>query len=190
MLEQFYDFKNFSFNKSKNSWETKFNPNDYKRPIKLRSDLINSKDDKTVLKKGSKINLPIATKLYDGGLKNVLFTSDFFLGKYVKNDLSDPNKNEVFLNSGSSIDQESLDKILECNILSLEIADIDPINKGPYLIDTLNIDKSNSKEEAINEIYKVLRPGEPPSFEVANEIFNNLFFKSERYDLSDVGRVN
>ena len=61
--------------------------------------------------------------------------------------------------------------------------------KGPYLIDTLNIDKNNSKEEAINDIYKVLRPGEPPSFDVANDIFNNLFFKSERYDLSDVGRV-
>ena len=57
------------------------------------------------------------------------------------------------------------------------------------MIDTLNIDKNNSKEEAINDIYKVLRPGEPPSFEVANEIFNNLFFKSDRYDLSDVGRV-
>ena len=189
MLELFYDFKNFNFIKSKNNWETKFDPEDYKRPIKLRSDLINSKDNKTVLKKGSKINFPIAKKLYDEGLKHVLYSADFFLGKYVKDDLSDPNKNEVFLVSGASIDQESLDRIIECKISSLEIADIDPINKGPYLIDTLNIDKSNTKEEAINEIYKVLRPGEPPSFEVANEIFNNLFFKSERYDLSDVGRV-
>ena len=53
----------------------------------------------------------------------------------------------------------------------------------------MNIDKNNSKDEAINDIYKVLRPGEPPSIEIANEIFNNLFFKSDRYDLSDVGRV-
>ena len=187
MLDLFYDFKKFHFDKSKNKWETKFNPNDYKRPSKLRTDLINATDNKKVLKKGSKINFPIAKKLFDDGLKNILFTSDYFLEKYVKNDLS--YNNEIFLKSAAPIVQEDLDKILEHNINTLEIADIDPINKGPYLIDTLNIEKNNTKEEAINEIYKVLRPGEPPSFEVANEIFNNLFFKSERYDLSDVGRV-
>jgi len=188
MLDLFYDFKVFNFDKIKKKWETKFNPNDYKRPIKLRIDLVDSKNNKKILKKGSKINFAIAKKLFDGGLKNILFTSDYFLGKYVKNDLSNQFK-EIFLTSGSSILQEDLDKIVECNISTLEIADVDPINKGPYLIDTLNIDKNNSKEEAINDIYKVLRPGEPPSFEVANEVFNNLFFKSERYDLSDVGRV-
>ena len=98
-------------------------------------------------------------------------------------------KKEVFLKSGSPITQETFDKIIKFNINSLEIADIDPINKGAYLIETLNIDKNNTKDEAINDIYKVLRPGEPPSVDVANEVFNNLFFKSDRYDLSDVGRV-
>ena len=189
MLNLFYEFKVFRFDKAKNLWETKFNPNDYKRPIKLRTDLINSKDNKKVLKKGSKINFVIAKKLFDEGLKNVLFSSDFFLGKYVKDNLSLPSQEEVFLKSASQIQQEDLDKILENKITTLEIADIDPINKGPYLIDTLNVDKNNSKEEAINDIYKVLRPGEPPSAEIASDIFNNLFFKSERYDLSDVGRV-
>lgn len=189
MLELFYDFKVFNFDKTRKKWETKFYPNDYKRPIKLRIDLINSKNNKIVLKKGSKISFLIAKKLFDDGLKNILFTSDYFIGKYVKNDLVNKSLNEVFLKSGSPILQENLDKILECDINSLEIADVDPINKGSYIIDTLNIDKNNSKEEAINDIYKVLRPGEPPSAEVASEIFNNLFFKSERYDLSDVGRV-
>ena len=189
MLNLFYDFKVFRFDKTRDKWETKFNPNDYKRPIKLRTDLVNSKDNKKVLKMGSKINFMIAKKLFDEGLKNILFTSDYFLGKYVKNDLLNQSQNEVFLKSASPIKQEDFDKILEYNIRTLEITDIDPINKGPYLIDTLNIDKNNSKEEAINDIYKVLRPGEPPSIEIANEIFNNLFFKSDRYDLSDVGRV-
>ena len=189
MLNLFYDFKVIRFDKTRDKWETKFNPNDYKRPIKLRTDLVNSKDNKKVLKMGSKINFMIAKKLFDEGLKNILFTSDYFLGKYVKNDLLNQSQNEVFLKSASPIQQEDFDKILEYNIRTLEITDIDPINKGPYLIDTLNIDKNNSKEEAINDIYKVLRPGEPPSIEIANEIFNNLFFKSDRYDLSDVGRV-
>ncbi len=189
ILEIFYDFVNFNYDKEKKVWKSKFNPNDYKRPIKLRTDLINAKDGKKLLNKGSKINFVIAKKLHDDGLKHISFTSDFFIGKYIKNNLLDPNTKEVFLKSGALIDQENLDKILEFSIFDLEIADVNPVTKGSYLIDTLNEDKNNSKEEAINDIYKVLRPGEPPSFEVANEIFNGLFFKSERYDLSDVGRV-
>ena len=189
ILDLFYDFKIFIFDKEKKKWKTKFNPNEYKRPVKLRTDLVDTNNDKRILKKGSKINFAIAKKLFDEGLKNVLFTSDYFLGKYIKNNISNPINNEIFLKSGSAIDQENLNNISEYNISTLEIADVDPITKGSYLIDTLNMDKNDSKMEAINDIYRVLRPGEPPSFEVANEIFNKLFFTSERYDLSDVGRV-
>ena len=189
ILDLFYDFKTFNFDQKTKKWKTKFNPDDYKRPIKLRNDLINSTNGKKVLKIGSKINFVIAKKIYDEGLKNILVSSDYFLDKYIKNNLLNPLTGEIFLKIGSSISKENLDNILELNINTLTIADVDPINKGSYLIDTLNIDKNNSKEEAINDIYKVLRPGEPPSFEVANEIFNKLFFTSERYDLSDVGRV-
>ena len=189
ILDLFYDFKIFIFDKEKKKWKTKFNPNEYKRPVKLRTDLVDTNNDKRILKKGSKINFAIAKKLFDEGLKNVLFTSDYFLGKYIKNNITNPINNEIFLKSGSAIDQENLNNISEYNISTLEIADVDPITKGSYLIDTLNMDKNDSKMEAINDIYRVLRPGEPPSFEVANEIFNKLFFTSERYDLSDVGRV-
>ena len=189
ILDLFYDFKIFSFIKEKGKWNTKFDPNDYKRPVKLRNDLIGAKNEKKVLKKGSKINFIVAKKLFDEGLKNVLFTSDYFVGKYIKNNILNPTNNEILLKSGSALDQENLNNILKYNISTLEIADVDPITKGSYLIDTLNIDKNDSKMEAINDIYRVLRPGEPPSFEVANEIFNKLFFTSERYDLSDVGRV-
>ena len=189
ILDLFYDFKIFNFNQNTKQWKTKFNPDDYKRPIKLRNDLINSNDGKKILKKGSKINLVIAKKFYDQGLKNISVSSDYFLGKYVKNNLLIPTTKEIFLKSGSPILQEDLDQIIKLNINTLTIADVDPINKGAYLIDTLNVDKNNSKEESISDIYKVLRPGEPPSFDIANEIFKNLFFTSERYDLSDVGRV-
>ena len=189
ILDIFYNFKTFNFIEEKKLWVTKFDPNDYKRPIKLRTDLINSKDKKVVLKKGSKINFIIAKKLFDEGLNNIAFTSDYFIGKYIKNDLSNPLTKEIFLKSGSLINEENLDKILKFNVSTFEIPDIDPVTKGSYLIDTLNMDKNESKQEAINDIYKVLRPGEPPTFDIAKEIFNNLFFKSERYDLSEVGRV-
>ena len=189
ILDLFYDFKTFTYDKERKKWQTKFNPNEYKRPIKLRNDLIDSSNDKKILKKGSKINFIIAKKLFDEGLKNVLFTPDYFIGKYIKSNIANPINNEIFLKSGSPINQENLNDISKYNISMFDIADVDPITKGSYLIDTLNIDKNNSKIEAINDIYRVLRPGEPPSFEVANEIFNKLFFTSERYDLSDVGRV-
>ncbi len=73
---------------------------------------------------------------------------------------------------------------------SLQISVTNSINKGgPYLLTTILNDKNNSKdEEAITEIYKMLRPGEPPTIEIATQIFNNLFFSSDRYDLSDVGK--
>jgi len=189
ILDIFYNFKNFTFDKNTKKWKTKFDPNDYKRPTKLRYDLINLSNEKIVLKKGSKINFVIATKIFSEGLKNIIVSSDYFIGKYIKNDLLNPSTSELFLRSASPIDQDSIDKIIEFNISSISIADVDPIIKGSYLIDTLNIDKNNNKEEAITDIYKVLRPGEPPSFDVAKEVFNNLFFTSLRYDLSDVGRV-
>ena len=189
ILELFYEFKTFNLDNKTKKWKTKFNPSDYKRPSKLKDDLIDPDNEKVLLKKGSKINIVIAKKLFDGGLKNILVNFDYFLNKYIKNDLIDTSIKEVFLKAGQSIDQEALDKIKKLNINSITVADIDPINRGPYLIDTLNTDKNITKEEAINDVYKVLRPGEPPSYDVAKEIFNNLFFTSERYDLSDVGRV-
>ena len=78
ILDLFYDFKIFSFIKEKGKWNTKFDPNEYKRPVKLRNDLIDAKNEKKLLKKGSKINFIIAKKLFDEGLKNVLFASDYF----------------------------------------------------------------------------------------------------------------
>ena len=73
--------------------------------------------------------------------------------------------------------------------ITISVAITNSINKGPYLLQTIFNDKNNTKNEAITEIYKILRPGEPPTIEIASQIFNNLFFSSDRYDLSDVGRV-
>ena len=189
ILDLFYEFKTFNLDNKTKKWKTKFNPNDYKRPSKLKDDLVSADNEKVLLKKGSKINIVIAKKLFDSGLKNILVNFEYFLNKYIKNDLNDTSIKEVFLKAGQPIDAEVLERIKKLNINSITVADIDPINRGPYLIETLNTDKNITKEEAINDVYKVLRPGEPPSYEVAKEIFNNLFFTSERYDLSDVGRV-
>ena len=90
---------------------------------------------------------------------------------------------------GTELNETVLSKIIEANISSILISSTNSINKGSYLLQTILNDKNESKNDAITEIYKVLRPGEPPTIEIANQIFQNLFFSSERYDLSDVGRV-
>ena len=95
----------------------------------------------------------------------------------------------VLVGAGFDITEEQLDKIISQEEKELSIVNIDPINKGPYILESLKIDKNTNKPEALNDIYKVLRPGEAPTVEIAEQIFNNLYFKKERYDLSEVGRV-
>ena len=91
--------------------------------------------------------------------------------------------------AGSDISEENLEKLIQEDVTSLELVNIDPINKGPYLLETLKNDKNLNKNDALNDIYKILRPGEAPTVEVAEEVFKNLYFNKDRYDLSEVGRL-
>ena len=188
VISTFYTTSKYSFKTDNKMWVTNFNPENYKRPIKLAYDLIDSKNNKKVLPKGEKLNLLIAKKLQEKGLSSILISSDQIIGKYIANDIKD-RSGEILIGAGFDITEEQLQKIIDQGEKNLELVNIDPINKGPYLLETLKIDKNLSKIEALNDIYKVLRPGEAPSVEVAEEIFNNLYFKKERYDLSEVGRV-
>ena len=90
---------------------------------------------------------------------------------------------------GTELNETIINKIIELDVKTLDISRTNSINKGPYLLLSIFNDKNENKNDAITEIYKVLRPGEPPTIEIATQIFNNLFFSSDRYDLSDVGRV-
>ena len=110
------------------------------------------------------------------------------IGKYLAKDIKNKN-GEDLVKAGYDITEEQLEKIINQEEKTLQIVNIDPINKGPYILETIKIDKNSNRTEALNDIYKVLRPGEAPSIEIAEEIFNNLYFKKERYDLSEVGRV-
>ena len=117
-----------------------------------------------------------------------MIPNEQLIGKYIAKDIKDKNGN-IIISSGFDLTEEQLNKIISQEEKVLQIVNIDPINKGPYILETLKIDKNLSKTDALNDIYKVLRPGEAPSIEIAEEIFNNLYFKKERYDLSEVGRV-
>jgi len=189
IADEFYGKEIFTLDHKTGKWKTKFNPENYKAK-NFSEEVIDSKTGNIVIKLGDKINYLTAKKLSSDGLKDILVTQESLYGKYLHRDvkISDDEEEGIF-RIGTELNDAIITQILEAKISSIEISITNSINKGPYLLATLLNDKNNSKEEAITEIYKVLRPGEPPTVEIATQIFNNLFFSSDRYDLSDVGRV-
>ena len=176
IIETFYSINKYTYNKETKNWITDFNLENYKRPIKLLYDLIDSKSNKKVLGKGEKLNIVIAQKLKEKGLKSISIPNDQIIGKYIGKDINEKN-GELLIGAGFDITEEHLEKIISQEVKEINIVNIDPINKGPYILESLKIDKNLNKVDALNDIYKVLRPGEAPSSEIAEEIFNNLYFK-------------
>ena len=189
IANEFYDKEQFTFDPKTQKWKTKFNPENYKAK-NFSEEVIDAKTGNVVIKLGEKINYLNAKKLANDGLKDILVSRESLYGKFLHKDIkvSDDEEEGTF-KIGTEINDAVIQQILDANIHSLDISVTNSINKGPYLLITLLNDKNNTKEEAITEIYKMLRPGEPPTIEIATQIFNNLFFSSDRYDLSDVGRV-
>ena len=185
IVKEFYEKETYSYDEKEKKWKTKFNPENYKSK-NFTEEIIDVKNKKIIIKKGEKINFLKAKKLASDGLKEIYVSNQYLLGKYL---IKDIKINEDDFKIGTELNETIIDKFIESKIFSLDLAYTNSINKGPYLLQTLINDKNNSKNDAINEIYKVLRPGEPPTIEIATQIFNNLFFSSDRYDLSDVGRV-
>jgi len=188
VIENYYTQDQFTYDTGSKMWSTKFIPENYKRPVKLPYDLVDAKSNKKFLDKGEKLNLIIANKLKEKGLTNILISNNEIIGKYIAHDVKEKS-GEYIVKSGFDINEEILEKIIFNETYSLKLVNIDPINKGPYLLETLKVEKNIDKSEALNDIYRILRPGEAPTIEVAEGVFKNLYFNNERYDLSEVGRV-
>ena len=188
IINEFYDKEHFIYDPKSEKWKTKFNPENYKAK-NFSEEVVDAKTGKVVIKLGEKINYLNAKKLSNEGLKDILVSRESLYGKFLHKDIKIKDEDEGTFKIGTEINDTIIQQILDANIHTLEISVTNSINKGPYLLTTVLNDKNNSKDEAITEIYKMLRPGEPPTIEIANQIFNNLFFSSDRYDLSDVGRV-
>jgi len=185
MINEFYDKEVYNFDSKSKKWKTKFNPENYKSK-NFSEEIIDAKSNKVIIKKGEKINYLKAKKLHSDGLKEIFVSSEFLYGKYLTKQFV---SGEDIFKIGTELNETIITKAIEQNITIVETAYTSSINKGPYLLQTIFNDKNETKNDAINEIYKVLRPGEPPTIDIASQIFNNLFFSSDRYDLSDVGRV-
>ena len=188
MVDEFYSSEQYTFDPKTEKWKTKFNPENYKAK-NFSEEVINAKTGEVIIKLGDKINYLNAKKLANDGLKDILVSRESLYGKFLHRDVKVNDEEEGTFAIGTELNDAVIQQVLEANIHTLQISVTNSINKGPYLLTTILNDKNNTKDEAITEIYKMLRPGEPPTIEIATQIFNNLFFSSDRYDLSDVGRV-
>ena len=186
MLEYFY--KTVPFKRDKKGWRTKYMP-DRMRGLKLTHDLINAKTGKIAAEVGTKLTPPLARKLENQGLKELLVTPEEMIGRYSAYEVVNDDTGEIYLEAGEEITEEHLETLEVMKVTEIQTLDIDHVTIGPYIRNTMMADKNAERIRALFEIYRVMRPGEPPTEEAADTLFNGLFFDSERYDLSAVGRV-
>ncbi|MBM3541182.1 MAG: DNA-directed RNA polymerase subunit beta, partial [Alphaproteobacteria bacterium] len=184
-----YFYEQVVFERAKRGgWTADFEPERMKG-VKLTHDLVDARTGKVVAEAGTKLTVALANRFRERGLKEIQASDEDIVGRYAATDVINEKTGEIFLEAGQEIAAEHLKALEEAGIDKLATLAIDHQNVGPYLRNTLAGDKNGSRQDALMEIYRVMRPGEPPTVETAAALFQGLFFDKERYDLSTVGRV-
>ena len=181
-------YKTITFRRDKEGWRLPFEP-DRMKGMKAPLDILDADTGEVVLEAGKKLTVRSARLLSERGVKFLRAQDEDLHGQYIASDLYNPATGEIFAEAGDEITAKSLELLIEAGFDELPVLDIDHVNIGPYIRNTLAVDKNSSREEALFDIYRVMRPGEPPTVETAEAMFHSLFFDPERYDLSAVGRV-
>jgi DNA-directed RNA polymerase subunit beta len=145
--------------------------------------------NEVVVRKNTKFTRAAIKKLREAKVDRLPLELGELVGKVSAADVIDKETGEVLLECNEEVTEITLDRLREAGINEFKVLFIDGLNVGPYLRDTLIADKVKTTEDAIMEIYRRLRPGDPPTLETAKQLFHNLFFNPERYDLSAVGRL-
>ena len=195
----YYDTVDYKFEKKKNAWVTKFFPQRV-RGTKPTEDIIDAKTGKVIAEAGTKVTPRTVKKLIEEGkVTEIRVAFDTIVGRYVSQDIINEETGAIYVEAGDELTLEydkegvvnggTLHELLEAGVTSIPTLDIDNINVGPYIRNTMSIDKNMGRDTALMDIYRVMRPGEPPTVDAASALFDTLFFDSERYDLSAVGRV-
>ncbi|MCF6274479.1 MAG: DNA-directed RNA polymerase subunit beta, partial [Robiginitomaculum sp.] len=188
ILEEYYDTIDYKRNKAKAGWSLPFNKNMY-RGSKLIHDLVDAKTGDIVAPMGRKLTARGAKKLAEGGLKNLLISDEELAERYAAADIVNAETGEIYAEAADELNVEAIEAMNEAGITDISVLNIDHVNIGPFIRNTLAADKNDDKDGALVDIYRVMRPGEPPTPETADALFQSLFFESDRYDLSVVGRV-
>tara|TARA_B100000575_G_scaffold154146_1_gene122950 strand:+ start:936 stop:5141 length:4206 start_codon:yes stop_codon:yes gene_type:complete len=186
ILGIFYD--NILCKKNEYGWQFKEDLSFYKGKI-LNYNILDTKNGKVLISKGTKVNQKIINELKKKNLSNITIDNESLVGHYLASDIIDENTGKIFFEAGYEIDENFNDFVNQNKTTKVDILKVDNIEIGSYVRSTLQLDKARSREEALFEVFKILRPGEPPTIETAENLFNNLFFNSDRYDLSAVGRL-
>ncbi len=186
ILDTYY--RTIELKKVKQGWKRPYDPEKYKG-IKPAKDLVDARNGDVVHEAGKKLSARGARKIAENGTKELLVSNEDLYGLYLAQDMMSMETGEIYAEAGDELDEGLVEKLLEKGFKAIPVLDIDDVNVGAYLRNTLAVDKNDSREDALFDIYRVMRPGEPPTIETAEAMFNSLFFDPERYDLSSVGRV-
>jgi DNA-directed RNA polymerase subunit beta len=174
---------------TKNGWSAEFDYDKFSGK-KLTYDLIDAKTGDVVLEEGIKLTNKTIEKLQADGFKKYILTDDMLLGYVMAENLIDNETGEVLLESGSFVTSESLEVLNKLNFKSVSVVNPSKADIGPYLFNTILVDKNQNQKDATYDIYKAIRLGEvPASLEIAKTFFDNLLLTDARYDLSTVGRM-
>ncbi|HEY8972613.1 MAG TPA: DNA-directed RNA polymerase subunit beta, partial [Burkholderiaceae bacterium] len=186
ILSTFY--KKILYKRTKEGRRVPFDANRF-RGYSTINDLIDADTGKVVLEAGKKLTVRAARQLQEKGLKALRLSDEELVGNYLAEDLVNPKTGEIHAEAGEEITDKSMKALNEHGYKELPLLDIDHVNVGAYIRNTLSADKNMTREDALFDIYRVMRPGEPPTLDSAQAMFQSLFFDAERYDLSAVGRV-
>jgi len=145
--------------------------------------------DRELLKAGQRVKAKHVKDLVKAGVQSLRVPSEYLLGKILARDLRDPQTGELLAQANDELTTEKLEKIRLSDIKEFPTLYVNDVNRGPFLANTLRADPTRSQWEAQVEIYRMMRPGEPPTKDAAQRLLHDLFFSAERYDLSDVGRM-
>ena len=183
-----------------NKWSMPFYPSRF-RGIKPIFDLVDADTGEVIAEAGKKITPRFVKEIEESkSVKRILVPFDSIIGRFASHDIVNEKTGEIWLEAGEEItcdfDQKSgsisggnLKTLFDNGVTEISTLDIDHVNVGPYIRNTMVSDKNFNRAMALEDIYKVMRPGEPPTIEAAADLFESLFFDEERYDLSAVGRV-
>jgi DNA-directed RNA polymerase subunit beta len=186
ILNTFY--RQVHYKRAKDGWRVPFDANRL-RGYKAVNDLVDADTGKVAVEAGKKITVRQARQLAERGLKALRMTDEELIGHYIAEDLVNPKTGEIYVEAGDEITEKNLGVLNEAGYKEIPVLDIDHVNVGAYIRNTLAVDKNMTREDALFDIYRVMRPGEPPTLDTAQAMFQSLFFDPERYDLSAVGRV-
>jgi|TARA_R110001583_G_scaffold110031_1_gene258919 DNA-directed RNA polymerase subunit beta len=183
-----YYYESAEYRRSGNGWVTNFNAERYIGQ-KLLFDLLDAQTGEVVAAAGTKITKRSAAKIVEQGVEQIMVPEEQLHGWYMAEDLVDEETGEIRTEAGHELTEGVFEELKEWGINTVRLLLIDHNTVGAYLRNTVALDKNSNREEALVDIYRVMRPGEPPTIEGAEAMFKGLFFDSERYDLSAVGRV-